>query len=88
MQPRTQISVLVTLVATSVLFCVGAVAVLLAQPPAAPAIVLLPLVMAISLATAVALGRSLAPRLLDRRWERHQAPVYIRRRHGERHRRG
>lgn len=78
MLPRTQISVLVTLVATAVLFCVGALTVLLVEPLAAQGPKLLPLVFALSASIAVALGWSITRKLLARRWEDEPRPVRIR----------
>lgn len=78
MQPRNEISLLVTLVATAVLFCAGTVTVILVEPLALQAILLLPLVFAVSASLAAALGWSVGPKLLARNWDQQPRPVRVR----------
>ena len=81
MQPRTQISVLVTLVAAAVLLMIGVSAVVSIQPLASRAMTLLPTVGVASLSVAALLGWYLPPRLLARNWEPRRAAQPIRVRH-------
>jgi len=82
MQPRTQISVLVTLVAAAVLLLIGVTAVVSIEPLASRAMTLLPTVGVASLSVAALLGWYLPPRLLARNWDYRREAQPIRVRHG------
>lgn len=64
MQPRAQITVLLTLVATAVLYFMGSVTLSFIQPIAPAAMPLLPTVVVASCTVGTLLGWYVAPRLL------------------------
>ncbi|WP_018701058.1 hypothetical protein [Amorphus coralli] len=68
MQAKTQIAILIGLMANAVIFGFGAIVVLSVPPLAANAMVALPVVVAVSFALSPLVGWYLAPRAMARNW--------------------